>query len=142
MKFHLKIKIILIIFSKKKGYLLERALLIAWLLILSNSCEIEVMICPTVFWLPLASNWIIGLVFNPSNDLLELSNKSQIVIKSDRTVIDDKLYSAIKSDISRTWIIRLRLFPAGNRTANVDIGEKAIICNFEGSFSQPNLNKN
>ena len=69
-------------------------------------------------WFPFESNWI--------NELFSDNSCIELIVKWDKTLIDDKLYSVIESNKSRISIKRFKLFPSGNRTWNVDIGEKAI----------------
>jgi len=78
----------------------------------------EEIICPIVSWFPFESNWI--------NELFSDNSCKELIVKWDKTLIDNKLYSVIESNKSRISIKRFKLFPSGNRTWNVDIGEKAI----------------
>lgn len=78
----------------------------------------EEIICPIVSRFPFESNWI--------NELFSDNSCKELIVKWDKTLIDDKLYSVIESNKSRISIKRFKLFPSGNRTWNVDIGEKAI----------------
>jgi hypothetical protein len=68
---------------------------------LLNCCESEVSTCPTVFWSPLASNWIIGLLALWFDELCILLIKSVVPAESGTIVTVDILYSVIQSNRSR-----------------------------------------
>ncbi len=82
-------------------YLLETAVSKDSTLILLNCCEIEVKICPTVFWFPLESNWTIGFVVNEFGEFSKVFIKSEILDESGVTITEVRLNWVIQSNVSR-----------------------------------------
>ncbi len=113
------------------NYLLKTALLILRLFMLLNPCKIDALTWLTVFLFSLESNSINKL----SLAVFRLSIKSTVSTKSNPILIDDKLYSLIQCNASRSWI-RTLSFPVGKRTWKSEIYEKVIIVNFDRSFIQ------
>ena len=122
--------------------LLEIARSIFFLFILLSSCEIDVMSCPTIFWVLLASAWTIGFFINLFDEFCKLWIKSAIPPESGRTLIATILNSVMQFNVSRIWTTiwsnDVWSFPAGNRTWHDGTDEYAIIVRFDGSVVQAN----